>query len=81
MEQPPAGEIGTDHFMEGEKRKGDSQGCKGREANLNPDRILEYDFFVTQDGGETPEATPADRREKTKKKSGRNNSTTFFLSD
>jgi len=68
--------------MAGEKRQGNAQGSEGREANLNPDRIQEYDFFVTPDGGETSEGTPGGRREKTKKKkSGRNKSTTFFLSD
>jgi hypothetical protein len=66
--------------MKGEKRKGNSQSSKGREANLNPDRIQEYDFFVTPDGGERPETTPADRREKAKKRV-RNKSTAFFLSD
>jgi hypothetical protein len=67
--------------MDGEKQKGNSQGGKGREADLNPDGIQEYDFFVAPDGGERMNANPDDRREKTKKKSGRNRSTTFFLSD
>jgi hypothetical protein len=67
--------------MEGEKWKGNKQGTKGREVNVDPDQIQEYDFFVTPDGGERPESAPADRREKTKKKKGRNKSTTFFLSD
>jgi hypothetical protein len=67
--------------MEGEKQTENSQGSKGREANPNPDRIQEYDFFVTHEGSERSEANPDDRREKKRKKSGRNKSTTFFLSD
>jgi hypothetical protein len=72
--------IAIFHCMKGEKRKGNSQVTKGREASLNPDRIQEYDFFVTPDGSERPEANPADRREKAKKRV-RNKSTAFFLSD
>ncbi len=67
--------------MKGEKRKGNSQSRKEGEANLKRHRIQEYDFFVTPDGGDRPEVIPADHTEKAKKKSGRNKSTTFFLSD
>lgn len=81
LKQPPAGKIGTDHSMEGAKRRGKPHGCKGRETSLNPGRIQEYDFFVTPDQGEGMEAVPADRRETVKKRGSRNKCTTFFLSD
>ncbi len=66
--------------MEGENGKGNSQGSRENGANLAPDLLREYDFFVT-DGGQGADAAPVDRRERGKKKGGRNKSTTFFLSD
>lgn len=67
--------------MEGEKRKRDPQDGTGRDSRRTLERIREYDFFVTRDGGESAEAAPADRGEKAKAKGRRNKSTTFFLSD
>ena len=67
--------------MEGEQGKGKTQGYQGKGTDLGPDLVREYDFFVTPDGTESAEATPVKRREREKKRSGRNKSTTFFLSD
>jgi hypothetical protein len=68
--------------MEGEKKRARlRRGSRGKKANPNSEPIQEYDFFVTRNGGDTEEATPADHSIKVKKKNGRNKSTTFFLSN
>ena len=67
--------------MEGEKKRPSSRLSKGKKAKLNSGSIQEYDFFVTQDGGETEEAAPADHSIRDRKKGGRKKSTFFFLSD
>ncbi len=54
---------------------------KDREADLNPRQIQEYDFFVTQDGGESRETAESDRPAGAKKKSGRNKNTMSFFPD
>jgi hypothetical protein len=63
--------------MEGEE-KNSSRRRKGKKANLNPGRIHEYDFFVTQDEDE-PVGGLTDGQ--STKKKGRNKSMTFFLSE
>ena len=67
--------------MEGEGKRAHSRNGKGKKANLNPGQIQEYDFFVTQDGGENRETSEPDRPVKAKKRCGRNKNTMFFFSD
>jgi hypothetical protein len=68
--------------MEGEKKKKNIRGDKGRRAGYNPDRIQEYDFFVPQDGGAEEVVAPVDQpAERRNKKIGCNKSMSFFLSD
>ena len=65
--------------MEGEKKKDNSRGGKGKKENRNPGRIHEYDFFVTRDE-DAPLGGFSDGQS-TKKKKGRNKSMAFFLSE
>jgi hypothetical protein len=67
--------------MEGEGKRVHLRSGKGKKANLNPGQIEEYDFFVTQDGGENRETSEADRKVRAKKKCNRNRNTLFFSPD
>jgi len=67
--------------MEGEGKRVYLRNGKGKKANHNPCQIQEYDFFVTQDGGENRETSDPDRPVKAKKRYGRNKDTMFSLSD
>ena len=71
--------------MEGEQKQDNLRGSKGRNADIAPGRIHEYDFFLTQDedgaGKVVPEAEPEKRAEAGKRKKDRNKSITFFLSE
>jgi len=71
----------TDHRMEREGKRVHTRNGKGKKATLSPRQIQEYDFFVTQDGGENRETTEEVRPARTKKKRGRNRSTALFFSD
>ncbi len=67
--------------MGGEKKRAGSTGEKGKKESANSTPIQEYDFFVMRDGGEAEESSSADQSVKAKRKSGRNKSASFFISD
>ena len=67
--------------MEGEKKRAGLTGSKRKKKNVNSGPIQEYDFFVARDGDDTEETAPADQSVESKKKDGRNKSSSFFLSD
>jgi hypothetical protein len=66
--------------MEGEKKKDNSRGSKGKKAGVSPGRIDEYDFFVTWDNEVAQEVVPDEPLIKKKEKKNRNKSMAFFLS-
>jgi hypothetical protein len=66
--------------MEGGGKRSYSRNGKRKKAKLNPVQIQEYNFFVTQDGGEEEEMS-ANQPARAEKKCGRKRSTTFFFSE
>lgn len=74
--------MGNDGFMEGEVKQNHSRG-KGRDADIVPGRIHEYDFFLTRDEEGTekplPEAGAEKRPETAEGKRERNKNISFFL--
>ena len=67
--------------MQGENKKAKSGGSKGEEEHIGPGRIDEYQFFLAQDEEALEEGVPEGKAKKKKKRSDRNKSMTFFLSE
>jgi hypothetical protein len=70
--------------MQGENKKAKSRGSKGEKEHLGPgrpERIDEYNFFLTQDEEVLEEGVPEGKAKKKKKINDRNKSMTFFLSE
>jgi hypothetical protein len=67
--------------MQGENKKAKSRGSKGEEGHIGPGRIDEYKFFLAQEEEAFEEGVPEGEARKKKKRSDRNKSMTFFLSE
>jgi hypothetical protein len=70
--------------MQREKKRGYSRSAKGQRADASGASVAhEYDFFVTQERGETSEDAldEGPLRRKDIKRERNNKSRTFFLSD
>lgn len=71
----------TQNRMQGENKKAKSRGSKGDEEHIGPGRIDEYKFFLAQDEEALEQGVPEGKAKKKKKRSDRNKSMTFFLSE